>query len=167
MPTSHNYVLLILLGFFCHTFTFCIEVCFVIKGNSLSNEVNTTITVVKFMTMLLRNSLQMESFCNEFCYKWKAFAMNFTTNEELLWWILLQMRQLNDEFYYRRSTFVMNFTTEEAPLWWILLQRKGLCRKFYNIQRDLKLLWWCGKVLYCSNWYNFVVKSMRWKCWKF
>ena len=40
--------------------------------------VNTTITVVKFLTMLLRNSLQMESFCNEFTTNGKP---NFTTNE--------------------------------------------------------------------------------------
>ena len=55
----------------------------------------------------------------------------------------------------------MNFTTNGDQWLEILLQWKSLCRKFYSVQRDLKLLWLCGKVHYCSNWYNFVVKSMK------
>ena len=55
----------------------------------------------------------------------------------------------------------MNFTTNGEQWLEILLQKKGLCGKFYSVQWDLKLLWLCGKVLYCSNWYNFVVKCVK------
>ena len=56
---------------------------------------------------------------------------------------------------------MMNFTTNGDEWLEILLQSKSLCREFYSVQRDLKLLWLCRKVHYCSNWYNFVVKSMK------
>ena len=87
--------------------------------------------------------------------------MKFTTNE-LLWWILLQMRSFCDEFYYKWRAFVMNFTVNEELLWWIL-QQMSFCDEFYYKWRAFVT----NFTLYCSNWYNFVVKSMKWKCWKF
>ena len=99
--------------------------------------------------------------------------MNFTTRLEFSWWISLQVGSFHDEFHYKWGAFII-FTTKGSfhnefyykgeLSWWISLQWKSLCRKFYSPTWSKTALV-CGKVHYCSNWYNFV-KSMKWKCRK-
>ena len=89
----------------------------------------------------------MESFCDEFDNKCRAFIINyttrsgrasvrnFTTNGEISWWIIPRTTGFCEEFTHKWRDFVMNYTTNSKHLSGILLQMwscyTSLCKEFY------------------------------------